>query len=69
MSRDPQLATLERCAVVVAGIYFAGVGINVMTRGYVMYSNYLRWPAAAPVALVIGIILMVIGFRLHREKG
>ena len=68
MNRDPRLATLERCAVVVAGIYLAGVGINVMTRGDVMYSNYLRWPVAAPIALIIGVVLMLIGFRLRREQ-
>lgn len=35
--------------------------------GDVMYSNYLRWPVAAPIALVIGVVLMVVGFRLRRE--
>ena len=67
MNGNARLAMLERCAVVVAGIYLAGVGINVMTRGGVTYANYLRWPASAPVALVVGVVLMVIGFRLHRE--
>lgn len=67
MNRDPRLATLERWAVIVAGIYLAGVGINVLTRGAVIYSNYLRSPVAAPIALVIGIILVVAGFRLRRE--
>ncbi|HYR28047.1 MAG TPA: hypothetical protein VEU30_06245 [Thermoanaerobaculia bacterium] len=67
MNRDPRLATLERCTVVVAGIYLAGVGINVLTRGDVTYSNYLRWPVAAPIALIIGVVLMFIGFRLRRE--
>ena len=69
MNGDPRLATLERWAVIVAGIYLAGVGINVMTRGDVMYSNYLRWPVAAPIALVIGIILIVAGIRLRRDKA
>ena len=41
MNRDPQLATLERWAVVVAGAYLAGAGINVMTRGEMMYLNYV----------------------------
>lgn len=68
MNRDPRLATLERCAVVVTGIYLAGVGINVMTRGDVMYSNHLRSPVAAPIALILGVVLMFIGFRLRREQ-
>lgn len=67
MNRDPRLPTLERWAVIVAGIYLAGVGINVLTRGHVIYSNYLRSPVAAPIALVIGIILIAVGFRLRRE--
>ena len=69
MSRDRRLATLERCAVVAGGMYLAGVAVNVMTRGEAMYANYLRWPVAAPIALTIGIILMVAGFRLHRDKA
>lgn len=68
MSRGPRLATLERCAVVVAGIYLAAVGVNVMTRGGVMYSNYFRWLVAAPVALVIGVILIVVGMRLYASS-
>ena len=68
MRRDAQLAALERCAVMVLGVYLAGVGINVLTQGDVMYSNYLRWPVAAPIALMIGVLLVVMGFRLHRQK-
>lgn len=68
MNRDPRLATLERWAVIVAGIYLAGVGINVLTRGDVIYSNYLRSPVAAPIAFVIGIVLIVVGLRLRRER-
>lgn len=67
MSRDARLAALERCAVIVAGLYLAGVGINFLTRGDVMYANYLRWPAAAPVAFIIGVSLIIIGFRLRRQ--
>jgi hypothetical protein len=68
MNPYTRLATLERYAVVVAGIYLAGGGINVMTRGDVMYSNYLRSPAAAPIAFVLGLILIAAGFRLRRRQ-
>ena len=68
MNRDDRLVALERCAVVVLGVYLAGVGINALTQADVMYANYLRWPVAAPIALIIGITLVVVGFRLHREK-
>ena len=68
MNGNPRLTTLERCAVVVAGIYLAAVGVNVLTRGDVIYSNYLRSPVAAPIALGIGVILIVSGFRLDHDK-
>ena len=68
MKRDSRLSALERCAVLVLGIYLASVGLNVLTQGAVMYPNGFRWPVAAPIALTIGVILIVVGFRLHREQ-
>ena len=68
MRRDARLAVLEQCAVVVLGLYLAGVGINVLTRGGVMYTNWFRWPVAAPIAVIVGVILIVVGFRLNRAK-
>ena len=64
MNRAARLAAYQRCAVVVLGVYLAGVGINVMTRGDVMYLNWLRSPVVAPVALIIGVILIAAGFNL-----
>ena len=63
MKQGTRLSALERSAVVVLGVYLAGVGINVLTRSSVMYSNYLRWPVAAPIALIVGVMLVVRGFQ------
>ena len=68
MTRDARLSALERCAITVLGVYLAGAGINALTRGQVMYRNWFRWPVAAPIAVIIGIILIVVGFRLHRQQ-
>lgn len=68
MRGDERLAALERCAVIVGGVYVAGVGINMLTRGYVRYANYLRWPAFAPFAVVVGVGLIVIGLRRSRNS-
>ena len=65
MRRAARLSVLERCAVIVLGVYLAGAGLNVLTRGDVMYANYLHWPVAAPIALTIGIVLVVAGLRLR----
>jgi hypothetical protein len=69
MRRDARLRALERCAVLLLGIYLAGVGINVLTRGDTMYANWFHRPVAAPIALTIGIILIVAGFRLHGQQS
>lgn len=63
MKHDDRLAALERSAVVVLGIYLAGVGVDVLTQGDVLYTNYLRWPVAAPLALIIGVVLVFRGFQ------
>lgn len=63
MKHDDRLSALERSAVVVLGIYLAGVGVDVLTQGDVLYTNYLRWPVAAPLALIIGVVLVFRGFQ------
>jgi hypothetical protein len=57
--------TLERCAIVVLGLYLAGAGIRALAAGHWMYPNYLRTEVAAPVSLVIGIVLIVAGLTLR----
>jgi hypothetical protein len=64
--RPAHLVALERGAIVVLGLYLAGVGLNAITSGDSMYSNYLRWPVVAPIAVVIGVILIIGGLVLHR---
>jgi hypothetical protein len=65
MRRDARLSVVECCAVIVLGVYLAAVGVNVLTLGDVVYANYLHWPVAAPIALAIGIVLVVVGLRLR----
>lgn len=61
-----RLTALERCAVIVLGLYLAGVGLQAIVAGESTYANYLRMPVAAPVAFVIGIVLIVAGLALRR---
>ena len=67
MKQAARLVILERCAVVVLGLYLAGSGLQALLRGAATYSNWLRWPVAAPLAIVLGVILVVAGFWLHRD--
>lgn len=57
---------LERCAIVVLGLYLTGAGTRAIAAGQWMYSNYLRTEVAAPVAIVIGIVLIVAGLTLRQ---
>jgi hypothetical protein len=60
---DHALILLERCAVVVLGLYLVGVGLNaIVTTGGWTYLNSMRSPVAAPVAIGIGIVLIAGGF-------
>jgi len=38
------------------------VGFHALSGGDILYRNYLRSPVAAPVAVAIGITLMIAGF-------
>ena len=60
------LTALVRCTVVVLGLYVAGSGLNAIGRGELTYWNYLRSPVAAPVAILIGVVLIVAGLVLRR---
>jgi hypothetical protein len=59
------LVALERAAIIVLGLYLAAVGTNALASGDWMYSNYLRWPVAAPLSIAIGVVLMIAGFALR----
>lgn len=56
------LRVLERLAVVTLGLYLTAVGFHALSGGDILYRNYLRSPVAAPVAVAIGITLMIAGF-------
>lgn len=51
----------------VLGLYLTGVGIRAMAEGHWMYANYLRSEVAAPVAIVIGVVLIVAGLTLRHR--
>ena len=48
------------------GVYLAATGANAIVAGRWMYQNYLHWPVAAPVALLIGAVMIVAGVGLRR---
>lgn len=64
--RRERLIALERCAIVVLGLYLTGVGMRALSAGQWMYANYLRSEVAAPVAIVIGVVLIVAGLTLRQ---
>jgi hypothetical protein len=51
---------------VLLGLYLTAVGIHSIAAGHIVYRNYLRGPVLAPVAIAIGIILMVAGLVMRR---
>ena len=54
-----RIQLLERCAIVVLGLYLAGTGLRAMSAGRWVYANYLRAAVAAPMAIAIGAALIV----------
>jgi hypothetical protein len=64
--RRERLIALERAAVVALGLYLIAVGLRVLAAGEWTYTNYIRSEVAAPVALLIGIVLIVAGASLQR---
>ena len=58
--------TLERCAIVALGVYLSAVGLHMAATGHLIYRNYLLAPVAAPVAIVIGVVIVAAGFFVHR---
>lgn len=41
------------------GVYLVGVGTNALATGHLMYVDYVGWPVAAPVAIALGMVLIV----------
>lgn len=64
-SNSERLSPLERFTIVVLGVYLASVGLHVLGDHRVIYSNYLHRPVLAPVALIIGVILITAGLVMR----
>ena len=64
-SERRSVSALERCTVVVLGVYLSAVGLHAIAAGHVLYRNYLRDPVFAPIAIVIGIVLIAAGFAIR----
>ncbi len=47
------------------GVYLASVGLHVLGTHRVIYNNYLHRPVLAPVALIIGVILITAGLLMR----
>ncbi|HSP17418.1 MAG TPA: hypothetical protein VLV78_21925 [Thermoanaerobaculia bacterium] len=48
------------------GLYLTAVGIHSIAAGHMVYRNYLRGPVLAPVAIAIGVVLLVAGLSMRR---
>ena len=64
-SNSERLWSLERVTIIMLGLYLAAVGLNVLVTRHVFYRNYLHGPALAPLAVVIGIILIIAGMTMR----
>ena len=65
MARKSSSETLERFTIVLLGIYLAAIGAHALAAGHLLYRNYLRSPVAAPVAVIIGAILICAGLLMR----
>ena len=64
-SNSERLWSLERVTIVMLGVYLAAIGLNVLAARHVFYRNYLHGRALAPIAVVIGIILIIAGMTMR----
>jgi hypothetical protein len=64
-SNSESLISIERLTVIVLGVYLAAVGLHMVLRGHPLYRNYLHTPVPAPVAVVLGLVLIIAGFVLR----
>jgi hypothetical protein len=64
-SNSERLWSLERVTIVMLGVYLAAVGLNVLAARHIFYRNYLHGPAFEPIAVVIGIILVIAGMTMR----
>jgi len=55
------LGKLERLAVLTLGAYLAGTGLHAIAAGQMLYTNLLGEQTPAPVAVLLGILLLGLG--------
>jgi hypothetical protein len=65
-SEPRSISPLERITVVALGVYLSAVGIHAIAAGNILYRNYLRDPVLAPIAVVIGIVLIGAGLAIRK---
>lgn len=56
---------IERLTIVMLGVYLTAVGVHVLATRHAVYSNYLHSPVLAPVAVIIGAILVMAGLMMR----
>lgn len=58
---------LERAAVVVLGVYLTGTGASAIARGTWFYTDYLGLLVPAPLSIVAGLLLLLLGTARWRS--
>lgn len=61
----PRIGCLERVTVALVGVYLVGVGTHALATGHLLYVDYVGWPVAAPVAIALGMVLIVAGLFMR----
>ena len=61
------LARLDRALVIVLGLYLTGTGGVALWRGRWLYTDYLGLRVPAPLALLSGLALLLVGTALWRR--
>ena len=60
-SEPSSITRLERCTIVVLGVYLSTVGVRAATAGHFLYRNYIHSVIWAPLAILIGTVLVAAG--------
>jgi hypothetical protein len=47
------------------GVYLAAIGVHTIAAGHLVYRNYLQTPVMAPVAVVLGAVLICAGVAMR----
>ena len=62
MGTRPQAGhRLERAAVLTLGLYLAGTGASALWRGEWLYADYVGLRVPAPLAVLAGVLLLILG--------